>query len=194
MSFSIGNKVLFLNSPPGSGKDTMSDLLRGLTACKQVSFKEPMFDIAAAMVGMTRNEFLMHYNDREKKENPCEEFLGMSGRNLLISISEDFCKPKFGKDYFGKVAAKKLNYIPLGAVFSDCGFIEEVVPVAEKVGYERCVIVQFVGQGRYDFSGDSRDWVDGSSIGVKTIRLQKENLNIRPFEYAKYIIEEVNKV
>lgn len=191
-----GSSIIFLNAPKGAGKDTIAKAMNALSGIQEMSFKEPMFKIAAAMTGLSLATFMKLYEDREKKENPCEEFLGMSARNLLISISEEFCKPKFGIDYFGKMAVKKMNsshFIRTGYVFSDSGFLSEILPIAEMYGASNCFVVQFVGQGSESFDGDSRDWVDAEAHGVTTIKMNRKNEgDVTPFEFAEDVFSMVN--
>lgn len=189
------NHVILLNAPPGAGKDTICKVLCGNPHnAVHMEFKRPMYQIASAMVGLTVEKFLEIYADREKKENPCEEFLGMSGRQLMIDISESFCKPRFGIEYFGRVAANGMNHEAFrrhGYAFSDSGFLNEAAPIARKFGADNVTIVQFTGQGVTEFAGDSRTWVDGTSIGIRTIRMEKSNDNISPEDFAELILQEV---
>ncbi len=191
-----GNSIIFLNAPKGAGKDTIAAALECLFGTSKIAFKEPMFAIACAMTGMSLSAFMKTYSDRNKKENPCEEFLGMSGRDLLISISEEFCKPKFGEDYFGRMALKKMNsshFKRTGYVFSDSGFHSEIVPIAEMYGPQNCFIVQFVGQGSESFEGDSRDWVNAEDIGVTTIKMNRKNEgDVTQYEFAEDVVTMIN--
>lgn len=191
-----GNSIIFLNAPKGAGKDTIAKAMSAISGINVMSFKEPMFKIASSMTGLSLATFMKLYEDREKKENPCEEFLGMSARNLLISISEEFCKPKFGVDYFGKMAVKKMTssqFAYTGYVFSDSGFLSEIIPIAEMYGAENCFVVQFTGQGSETFDGDSRDWVDAEAHGVTTIKMNRKNEgDVTPFEFAEDVFSMVN--
>lgn len=191
-----GGNIIFLNAPKLAGKDTIAKALNDLTNCNIMSFKEPMFKIAAAMTGLSLATFMKYYEDREMKENPCDAFMGLSGRNLLIKISEEFCKPNFGEEYFGKVAVKKMNsrdFYRTGYVFSDSGFYSEIVPIAEMYGASNCFVVQFVRQGSESFEGDSRDWVSAENIGVTTIKMTRKNDNdVTPQEFAEDILTMIN--
>jgi len=188
------NKIILLNAPKGSGKNTIAEALHKNYNTVLHSFKSPIFEIAAKMVGMHFDDFLKLYDDRRKKEFPCEECLGYSCRELFIAISEDFCKPKFGLSYFGKIAANNMDSVHLekyGYVFSDSGFIEEIIPIADKFGKDKCVIVQFTGQDSNNFTGDSRGWVDGRPVGIHTVKIEMSNKNISPAEYANHILEKI---
>ena len=93
-------KVIILNGPAGCGKDTLARALVEMGFAKGVaSFKNPMFNIAMAALGQDAyREFLDGYDDRARKEKP-EGFLnGLSRRQFMIAISEQFIKQVFGDD------------------------------------------------------------------------------------------------
>ncbi|WBF80830.1 hypothetical protein DDONNNOJ_00007 [Citrobacter phage BSwS KMM3] len=46
-------KIIILNAPPGAGKDTIGKMISFYSPgeqCRIISFKEPMFDIALAIL------------------------------------------------------------------------------------------------------------------------------------------------
>ena len=117
-------KVIILNGPAGCGKDTLARALVEMGFAKGVAgFKNPMFNIAMAALGQDAyREFLDGYDDRARKEKP-EGFLnGLSRRQFMIAISEQFIKPVFGDDYFGKYLAGNLPDGDEVFVVSDGGF------------------------------------------------------------------------
>ena len=64
------------------------------------------------------------------KDEPSEECFGAKPRDVYIKLSEDFCKPLFGKKIFGKVMEKQMKDLLAAStdhvVITDCGFAEEV--------------------------------------------------------------------
>lgn len=158
-------KVIILNGPAGCGKDTLARELVEMGFAKgTTSFKNPMFNIALAALGPdTYHEFLDGYDDRARKEKP-EGFLnGLSRRQFMIAISEQFIKPVFGDDYFGKYLAENLPDGDEVFVVSDGGFASEVVPIVAAVHDVRIVRLHRDG---YTFIGDSREYLYDVS-GVK---------------------------
>ena len=152
-------RVLLLNSPKGTGKDYLAERLCLALGARYHEFKAPMFDIAVAMTGLSRDEFFEIYNDRSKKELPQPEFFGMSPRGFMIWLSEDVMKPKFGDDHFGRVAAQGVDY-NVGAVFSDSGFHKELVPLVDRIGAENVYVCRFTRDGAEFDSTDSRGYLD----------------------------------
>lgn len=151
-------KVIILNGPAGCGKDTLARALVEMGFAKGVaSFKNPMFNIAMAALGQDAyREFLDGYDDRARKEKP-EGFLnGLSRRQFMIAISEQFIKPVFGDDYFGKYLAGNLPDGDEVFIVSDGGFASEVAPIVT-AGHD-VRIVRLHREG-YTFDGDSRGYL-----------------------------------
>lgn len=158
-------KVIILNGPAGCGKDTLAMALVEMGFAKgTTSFKNPMFNIALAALGPDAyREFLDGYDDRARKEKS-EGFLnGLSRRQFMIAISEQFIKPVFGDDYFGKYLAGNLTDGDEVFVVSDGGFASEVTPIVA-AGHD--VRIVRLHRDRYTFEGDSRGYLYGVD-GVK---------------------------
>lgn len=166
--------ILILNAPPFAGKDTIANVLADEYGFIRHEFKKPLLDIAIAITQLEEEEFFDIYNDRNFKEQQSAKFLNLSPRDLMILISEKMCKPNFGKDYFGKLAVNSLKRsIELTGgnlhVFSDGGFLEEVLPLAETFGKDSVKVVRFYRENdRKDFGSDSRTFIDAIEHGVFT--------------------------
>ena len=171
----LKGKIILLNGSMGTGKDVAADQLAEALGCYKHEFKSTIFNIALAITGLSREAFFALYNDRDIKENPRPEFFGMSARELMIWISEDVCKPKFGKQYFGKPAANGIDP-EVGAVFSDSGFPEEVYPLAERFGAENIYVVRFTRNGSEYDENDSRRFLteQGCPKGTNFINLTND--------------------
>lgn len=157
----IKGQVVLLNAPMGCGKDVAVQKLQEMTGCGHLEFKMTLHNIAMAVTGLFPEDYFAIYNDRSKKELPQPEFFGMSPREMLIWISEDVCKPKFGKEFFGMPAANQAAACleTNGAAFSDSGFAEEVFPIARRVGAENVHIIRFTRFGAKFADNDSRNFL-----------------------------------
>jgi hypothetical protein len=155
--------IIVLNAPPGAGKDTIAKrMAEASKAFKLASMKEPMWDIAKAVLGSKYDEFVGLYNDRETKEKPCELLGGLSPRQFFIHISEQWCKPLFGEQYFGKRMLQRVNQLkPYEVVLSDGGFPDELKPALE--AGEAIMLVRLHRDG-YTFEGDSRDYIRAEDL------------------------------
>lgn len=156
-------KIIILNAPPGAGKDTIGSLVKDESPVplRLLSFKQPMFEIALAMLGPGKyREFLTAYNDREQKEKPHDFLNGMSCRQFMIWISEEVIKPRFGNGYFGKRFAEEAERSDIPVICTDGGFHDEVIELI-RGGHE--VKVCRLHREGFTFQGDSRDYIRISS-------------------------------
>ena len=151
MKHTNGKVVLIMNAPPGSGKDTLAgdddwcqrvgDMLLvdyqidkgGPFSCdvKHISFKRGMFDILPSILNVgldpdDANEFYDRYDDRALKEQPWDKLGGLSPRQFMIFLSENFMKVVFGKDVFGKFSARLASSCNRGVGGEVCVFSDEI--------------------------------------------------------------------
>jgi len=191
----LNNKVIILNSPANSGKDYLATTLCKATGASHSEFKSWLYQCTSTLFNVPLEALRGLAVDRATKEVPCEElYLGWEGcirlkellgnsfffnsytncgvnlspREALIYTSEIVIKPNFSKEYFGKAAADNIDMI-IGAVFSDGGFREELLPIINKAGAENVYVVQFTRDGADSFEGDSRDWLPQME-GVNMLR------------------------
>jgi len=186
------NKILILNGPPGSGKDTIALALSKAMRAKHLEFKTPLHNIAMAMTGLSPFHYFNIYNNREIKEIPHDALLGFSPRGFLIHISEVMCKPVFGNDYFGQMAADAVeNSIDTQTcVFSDGGFPDEVNVLANRFGKENIFLFHIYRQDT-NFDNDSRDYVNIE--GIDSARVINEfTIEDAATDIIKYIDWTVN--
>ena len=159
-------KVIILNGPPGSGKDTLANELHNRCVADEVlSFKAPIFEIAEAVLGHSKfTDFIKLYNDRDCKEVPCEMLGGLSPRQFMIAISERFIKPVLGNAYFGERIAEEVKLMQDGevAVIPDGGFPSELVPLL-RVRDVDVHVIRLYRQG-YSFDGDSRNYIKKADV------------------------------
>lgn len=151
-------KIIILNAPPGAGKDTIANALYRKCDIVPVSFKRPMFQIAAAMLGNeTYQLFINAYDDRERKEQPHDFLGGKTCREFMIWISETVIKPVFGDKHFGSLMSEHLKEYGAGKyICSDGGFPDEVESLIES-GHE-VVLIRMWRDG-YNFDNDSRNYI-----------------------------------
>lgn len=151
--------IIVLNGPPGSGKDTIGKLLA--EHCYELgSFKVPMWEIAKASLGDEQYDwFVKDYNNRETKEQPQEYLGGLSPRQFFIHISEVWCKPVFGHEYFGERMLGAIRQFESQSKYdvaiTDGGFASELLPLLR--AHRRVLIVRMHRKG-FSFAGDSRDY------------------------------------
>lgn len=150
--------IVIMNGPPGSGKDTITNLLldKHTAHFSHWEFKRPMWDIARATLGYKYYTFKMLYDDRLFKEKPVTFLSGLTPREFFIHISESWCKPLFGEKYFGERAFAYVKGRPDNIIFSDGGFPLELFPMLE--GGMKVLVVR-LHRKNHTFSGDSRNYL-----------------------------------
>lgn len=163
-------KIYILNAPPNSGKDVIADHLVQKRGYHKEQFKTPLFVIAAAMLGLSLQRFMTLYQDREYKESK-HPTIGMSIRELMIKISEDFVKPICGQNAFGVLAARRITQSDThdDFVFSDGGFVKEIESLCDTFGKDTVVIIRIHRKG-CNFENDSRKYItdkDADELGVR---------------------------
>lgn len=159
-------KVIILNGPPGSGKDTIAEAMsdpyaRTHPITIHLEVKAKLFEQAMEISGIGSSDWHLRYNDRKLKETPWSRLGGLSQREFLIKISEEWVKPIFGKDYYGKAAVEAAADELLGGhnvVFSDGGFQEEFDTIKSIVGKGSILLVRLYREGT-NWDGDSRGYL-----------------------------------
>lgn len=153
--------IILFNGPPGAGKDVSADFFKEL-GFKHLSFKYQLFKETIKYFDVDEKWFMDGYNNRETKEMPSMLLGHMSRREAMIYVSEKVIKPKRGSDYFGQLVANEIDPTKNYCI-SDGGFIDELVPVINKIGTENFVLVQLTRKG-CDYSSDSRRYFDGNVV------------------------------
>lgn len=154
--------AFILNAPPRSGKDSLKDYLMTNLDAGEFMFKSKLFAIAYVTANFTplewKNVWWPRY-ESNMKDKPWDRLGGLSQRDYLIKISEEWIKPVFDNDYFGKCLADDIKSTPIDvAIVSDGGFPDEIQPLIDILGKERVHILQWTKDG-CTFDNDSRDYI-----------------------------------
>lgn len=174
----IDHKIILLNGPPSSGKDTAARYICLHFNARHHKFSRPLRAAMQEFFGFTPETIKVV--EAHKDERKVALFNDLTWREVLISFSEDWAKPTFGNDIFGKIALGQLLRATGTdiTVFSDCGFRSEVEVIVDRVGVDNCLVIQLSRDG-CTFEGDSRSYLELSDIGVTTVELHN-NLPLSP--------------
>lgn len=153
-------KVIICNCPAQTGKDVFAKYMSTRYGHTHLEFKTKLIELTRSIYDVSKETWDEIYVSGTK-ETPMDIFDGLSPREALIYVSEDVIKPKFGKNYFGKSAAKQLKD---GLnIFSDGGFFDEINEVVKVVGVENVIFFEFERDNK-TFEGDSRKRVNFDGI------------------------------
>lgn len=165
-------KIVFLNGPPGCGKDTAVSHLTPYLSFTHLKFAAP---IKRMVCGLLNEDMRWLEENKDSKQRTLalssDAILGEwdTPRALLIALSEDLLKKRYGDTFFGHVMvneiSKSMNRLVL---ISDSGFLHEAEPVIKKYGAANCMQIQISREG-CSFAGDSRSYWEHKSIHRRLI-------------------------
>lgn len=159
--------VIFLNGPPRCGKDTLADKIKAIIPSKiaHLKFAEEVKKGTHEYFGCPKDIPADYYEN--VKDEPLDIFEGKTPREAYIWYSEEYMKPKHGKDIFGRLLAGKINTQKEDIiVISDSGFIEEFYPVSELNDFTLVKIIR----NSLNFAKDSRSyWVNAFYPDVELV-------------------------
>lgn len=146
--------VVVFSGPRSVGKDTCASILANMLRHDVVSYKMtvPMDAAIMGLFDMSKDEYnaIRH---TPHKLLPREEFGGLCLVDILISLSEDYVKPRLGDDFFGKRAVRHLSQHPAIAecvvIISDSRFTAELAPIAAWVGCENMTVLKLKRPGYF---------------------------------------------
>ena len=160
----VENPIIILNAPAQSGKDTLAALLKNkLPTVQLTQFKNPLFYLYCHTAGIDYTEFAELYQQQGWKDTHNPDINNHTPRELLIHISENYIKPFFGDNYFGKALCDQIKFKESSLekeftwVIPDGGFNTETLDLLESFG-DRVVCIQFTRDCK-TFEGDSRNWI-----------------------------------
>lgn len=160
-------KILFLNGPPRSGKDTVGAQLRmRFPGCETAKFAGELKDAVHRAFGLQVPTD--HFESR--KDQPCDEFFGRTPREVYIAYSERFLKPLYGPGIFGRMLVETLKGMEASGVrlvaVTDSGFREEAEEVLRV--FPEALLIRLHRDGT-SFMGDSRSYIQ---LGIEAIDMQ----------------------
>ena len=181
--------VVIFNGPPGSGKDECAKHFT-IDAFKDNVHEENknhLLKLALVLTGISEAEWMERYLDRELKDTPWAKCGGLSQRGFYIKISEEWCKPLFGRDYFGLRSADRVRESSATKFFfSDGGFRNETAAIRDSC--DHMIIFRLHREG-YDFSSDSRAYIHMERDDITEHDIQNDGTLSDMFKKIAYLLD-----
>lgn len=182
-------QVILLNGPPRCGKDTVGEMIaRKIPGTRVYKFAEALkcatHDLYGSLHHLGRQDKREAARYESVKDQPQDDFFGLTPRQAYIAVSETLLKPLHGTDFFGRVLVEKiLLERPRLAVVADSGFREEAVPVLWETGFI-CRILR-LHRPNCTFDGDSRSyWSTKDLPGAYTVKVLWNSRDLAALETA----------
>lgn len=165
-------KVIFLNGPPRSGKDTVARFLEEHLGAIHLKFATPFKKAAHALFGLDCSS--EHFD--LAKDDALWDFMYQTPRQVYIDLSEKYAKVRYHKEFFGQILLRRILILTAWGekksfVISDSGFAEEALTIVNKIGAENCLLVRIYREG-YTFEKDSRSYI--TLPGVDRVSLMND--------------------
>ncbi len=154
--------LILFNGPPRSGKDRGAEIVKkSMPQCHHMKLAQPLKDAVHKLLGLSPAQCHMF---EDFKDEPYPEFNDMSPREIYIDMSEEFAKPRFGNDVFGKVMINRMsNVMSNNVVLSDVGFDDEVRCLWSQKVKGKVYCIQLERKG-CSFATDSRNYLTEATL------------------------------
>lgn len=163
-------KLVILNGPPRSGKDTLADYLcYRYSNAVHLKFADEVKQKVHRMYGLHESSSIAL---EKTKDIPCKALYYLTPREAYIGLSELYIKPMHGKDFLGRVLVEKIKQTPRFEdrlfVVSDGGFMEELEALL-KVIKSKCISVARIHRPGCDFKNDSRRYLTQEELEERNV-------------------------
>lgn len=179
--------VVLFNGPPRSGKDTIVENLmsRYRDVSAHLKLSKPLKQSLKTLFNLSDEE--ADYLE-QTKDVSSDLLYGLSWRQAQIWLSEEVMKPRFGKDIFGKLLIKDLDYSKKFIFISDSGFLEEAEAIIREVGAKNVIKISLWREG-CSFRGDSRRYWS-TYLPIKDISLGNNSTITKVVELIEEILND----
>ncbi|CAM6001454.1 unnamed protein product [Sphagnum balticum] len=165
------HQVIFLNGPPGCGKDTAAMFAYNeYPGVRRRKFANPLKDAVHGLFQVLPEEWhRLEAVGSLSKDQKSPRFMDHSYREVLIWLAS-VTKHEFGDDFFGFLLADEMkqSHGAIATIITDSGFAEEAWPIIRAYGQENCHIIRIHREG-CTFDNDSRTyWSSLGKVGVVT--------------------------
>lgn len=170
----MANRVVFINGPAGSGKDTVARFCVEVFGARHYKVSSPLKKALGAFFSLSHEDYNRLFETSDK-DQPAPLLYNDTPRQALISFSEEWVKKRYDNTVLGRLAIRFLKTASQSpfTCFSDSGFRSECEPIVRWLGPKNCLVIQLYREG-HTYEGDSRGYLDLSDIGVTTAELRNQ--------------------
>lgn len=162
------HKIVFLNGPTRSGKDTAGRfILNNFENTRHYKMTWPMDRGLCALYNIDARRWkVMREAEKDKAQ---AELLGQSPREALINFFTKYIKPVFGPAALGVFASRELAHTHQSkmTVITDSGVFAEAAPLITAFGTTNCLVVHLHRPG-HEFTDYREYW---EADGVTSVQL-----------------------
>lgn len=169
--------MIVLNGPARCGKNTIGEGLvnSDMWMRSLCDFKDCLTDMALEVSGIGRYTWNERYEERREQELLGKDvsiwmkdaswyrLAGLSQRQFLMKISEEWVKPLFGSQHFGQLLKDDIDsYASDGDVFINTsgGFNDELLPFCNDPDWQ--ILLVRISRKGCTFANDSRKYITGN--------------------------------
>lgn len=174
----ITPKIILLNGPPGSGKDTAGEHLEIVYPHSCImKLADPLKRAATAIYHDGDRHAFNKLDTLENKGKPQDCYFGKTCREIQIGISEAFMKPFHDdKRVFGKILKRRIKDAVKSEglklfFITDSGFRPEAEELIEEFGAENVFLVRLYREG-HTYNTDSRGYIELEDLGVQEFNVK----------------------
>lgn len=157
-------KIICLNGPPSSGKDTIANILTYRYGAINLKLAQPLRDVVSAVFNITD-----HIIDKVKNNPINIKQSNYRIRDFMIDVSELIIKPKLDENWFSNTLCNRIKskYINEEIIaISDIGFYKELDVIYNTFKDSHDIELWKIYRTGKDFSTDSRTYFE---YPIKTV-------------------------
>lgn len=158
-------KIIFLNGPPGCGKDTIANLLVEKYNGVNLKFAQPLRNAICGLFDISDDEL-----DIVKNNHIDNSYYRI--RDVMIDIGENIIKSKISRDWFGTALLNNIKKYHANVdliVVSDLGFIREFEVIYTDLKNLYDIELWKIYRPNTSFLNDSRNYIEYPKIKTRNI-------------------------
>lgn len=174
-------KIIFLNGPPGCGKDTIANLLVEKYNGVNLKFAQPVRNAVCGLFDISDDEL-----DNIKNNHIDNSYYRI--RDVMIDISENIIKPKISRDWFGIALLNTIKKYHTNVdliVISDLGFIREFEVIYKDLKDSYNIELWKIYRPNTSFLNDSRNYIEYPKIKTRNISNNGDINSLKSLVFGK---------